>query len=74
MRSLKFGGKLDFLMEERGLTSGDLSRISGVPEKTIERVRGGKNAPSAAHFVRIMRALRIENWEIIEPHDLEDSL
>lgn len=71
MKTLRFGGKLDLLRRAQGLTLGELSDKSGVPEKTMERICSGANAPSAAHFVRIVKALRID-MDAIEPSDLEE--
>lgn len=72
MKTLRFGGKLDLFLLERDLTSGDLAKWTAIPEKTIERIRGGHNAPSAAHFVRIVKYLKI-NLNAIDPRDLEEG-
>lgn len=70
MKNLKFGEKLNFLRRAGGLTLSALSSKSGVPEKTVERICSGHNAPSAAHFVRLVKALDID-MDVIEPSDLE---
>jgi transcriptional regulator with XRE-family HTH domain len=72
MKALRFGGKLDLLRRARGLTVGELSRTSGVPERTLERICEGRGAPCAAHLVRLLRALRI-SLDAIEPEDLEEE-
>lgn len=69
-QKLSFGLKLDLLRRAKGLTIGELALKSGVPEKTMERVILGQNAPSASHFVRIIKALCI-SMDAIEPGDLE---
>ncbi len=70
MNSLKFGGKINFLRRAAGISYGELARKSGVPEKTIERICEGKNAPDAANLVRLLRALRVD-LDVIEPEDFE---
>lgn len=72
MRVLKFGAKVDLIRRAQGLTLHELAVKAGVPEKTIERVCEGHNAPCAAHFVRIVKALHI-SMDAIEPTDLEDE-
>lgn len=72
MRTLGFGGKLDLIRKAAGLTIGETSRKSEVPEKTLERILAGKNAPSAAHFVRLVKAFNI-SMDAIEAYDLEDA-
>lgn len=71
MKTLKFGEKLDLLRRAQDLTYGELSVKAEVPGKTLERICAGKNAPSAAHFVRLMKALKI-SLEAVEPEDLEE--
>ncbi len=70
MKNLKFGEKANFIRRAKGLTLSRLSSISGVPEKTVERICSGHNAPSAAHFVRIVKALDID-MDVIDACDLE---
>lgn len=70
MKNLKFGEKANFIRRAQGLTLSKLSSLSGVPEKTVERICSGHNAPSAAHFVRLVKALSID-LDVIEPSDLE---
>lgn len=70
MKNLKFGEKLNFLRMAAGLTLSALSSKSGVPEKTVERICSGHNAPSAGHFVRLIKCLDID-MDVIEPADLE---
>ncbi len=70
MKNLKFGEKANFIRRAQGLTLSKLSSLAGVPEKTIERICSGHNAPSAAHFVRIIKALEID-IDVIDPSDLE---
>lgn len=72
MENLKFGGKLRFLRMAQDLTQSELSRKSGVPEKTLERIELGHNAPSSAHLVRLLRALKT-SIKVIEPSDLEQG-
>ena len=70
LKVLKFGGKLDLIRLAKGATLAELAVKSGVPERTVERICAGHNAPSAAHFVRLVRALDI-SLDAIEPEDLE---
>lgn len=70
MKNLKFGEKANFIRRAQGLTFSRLSSLSGIPEKTVERICYGHNAPSAAHFVRLVKALEID-LDVIEPSDLE---
>lgn len=72
MKTLKFGEKVVFLRRAQDLTQSGLSRKSGVPEKTLERIEAGHNAPSSAHFVRILRALKV-SISVIDPSDLEQG-
>jgi transcriptional regulator with XRE-family HTH domain len=72
VKVLRFGGIVEILRRAQGLTHGDLSRKSGVPERSLERICAGKNAPSAAHFVRLMKALKV-HLDAIEPEDLEEE-
>lgn len=72
MKALRFGGKVDLIRRAQGLTHSQLAAKSGVPEKTIERICEGRGAPCAAHFVRIVKVLRID-LEAIEPEDLEQE-
>lgn len=72
MRVLKFGAKLDLLRRAKGVTLGELSRMSGVPERTTERICAGQSAPCAAHFVRLIKSLGI-SLEAIDPADLEEE-
>ncbi len=70
MKNLKFGEKANFMRRAQGLTLSGLASLSGVPEKTVERICAGHNAPSAAHFVRLLRAMDMD-MDVIEPSDLE---
>lgn len=70
LKNLTFGEKANFLRRAKGWTLSVLSSKSGVPEKTVERICAGHNAPSAAHFVRLVKALDID-LDVIEPSDLE---
>ena len=72
LKVLSFGGKADFLRRNAGLTIGDLADKTGVPERTLERILEGQGAPRASHFVRIVKALRM-NIDLIEPGDLEEG-
>lgn len=72
MKTLKFGGKFDLFLRERDLTSGEASRLTKIPEKTVERIRAGHSAPCAAHLVRILKALKI-SISAIDPRDLEEE-
>lgn len=72
MKTLKFGGKVHLIRRAKGLTLGQLSAKSGVPEKTLERVESGSGAPCAAHFVRIVKALSID-MDAIDAGDLEEG-
>lgn len=72
MRTLKFGAKADLIRRAHGVTLAALSRMSGVPERTVERICSGHSAPCAAHFVRIVKALNI-SLDAIEPEDLEEE-
>ena len=70
MKRLKFGGKLEVCRRKEGVTIGALARMSGVPERTVERLLAGQNEPTAAHFVRLARALDI-NMDLFDPEDFE---
>ena len=72
-RVLRFGGKIDLIRRSKDLTLEDMAKLSSVPIKTLERIFAGHGAPCAAHFIRIMRALKI-SFDIIEPEDLEEGL
>lgn len=72
MKTLRFGGKLDLFLRSKDLTSGDLSRGTKIPEKTVERIRAGHGAPCAAHLVRILKFLKI-SLNAIDPRDLEEE-
>ena len=72
MKVLKFGGKVDLIRRAQGLTIGQLSAKSAVPEKTLERIVEGRGAPKAAHFVRIMKALDID-LDAVDALDLEEE-
>ncbi len=72
MKVLKFGGKLDLIRRARSVTLAELSAKSGVPQRTVERVCGGGSAPSAANFLRLIRALAIST-DAFEPEDLEEE-
>lgn len=72
MKNLKFGEKVNFIRRAQGLTLSSLSSKSGVPEKTVERICSGHNAPSAAHFVRLVKCLEID-MDVIDPSDLEGA-
>ena len=73
MKTLKFGGKLDLFLRERDLTTGEAARATGIPEKTLERIRGGHSAPSAAHLVTLLKRLKI-SLNAVEPSDLKEAL
>lgn len=73
MKTLKFGGKFDLFLRERDLTTGEAAKLTGIPEKTVERIRGGHSAPSAAHLVRILKRLKI-SLNAVEADDLKEAL
>lgn len=71
LKLLSFGGKADFIRRNLALTVGELAAKSGIPERTLERILEGQGAPRASHFVRLIRALKM-NIDLIEPGDLEE--
>lgn len=75
MKRLNFGAKINGLREAADLTLGELARISGVPEKTLERVCRGENAPSIAHFYRLMAVLKVRDempFKLFRAADFEE--
>lgn len=54
MTPLRFGSKLDLIRRGKGLTIGEFAAKCGVPERTMERICLGANAPSARHLFCIL--------------------
>jgi transcriptional regulator with XRE-family HTH domain len=75
VKVLNGGRKIDFLREKEDLTYGELAAKSGVPEKTVERVCRGENAPGTGHFLRLLKALDVKNpLNIFSPGDFEGGV
>ena len=75
MKSLRCGEKIDSLIEAADLTRGEVARISGVPEKTLDRICRGENAPSIAHFYRLMAVLLVRQqrpFKFFKASDFEE--
>lgn len=70
--TLSGGGKFDFLRRARGLTVGGTAKKTAIPEKSLERILGGHNAPTVANFLRLVRALGVEDvCSAFSPEDFE---
>ncbi|MEI5907410.1 helix-turn-helix transcriptional regulator [Bacillus spongiae] len=66
----KVNVKLGSILKERGMTQGDLHRLTGLRVATInEFVHFKKNSLTVAHIVTIMIALRI--WDLRELVEIE---
>lgn len=70
VRLLKFADKLELFRRGKGLTLSALAEKSRVKPDTLENIQQGRNAPSAANFLRIIRALEVSP-EAFDPEDLE---
>lgn len=58
--------KLDLLMAEKCLTSEKLSKITGVSQVTIARMKNGSQKPRPITIGKIAKALGIKPEELIE--------
>ena len=58
--------KLDLLMAEKCLTSEKLSKITGVSQVTIARMKNGTQKPRPITIGKIAKALEIKPEELIE--------
>jgi hypothetical protein len=72
VKTLNGGGKLDFLRRVQGLTVGGTAKQTTIPDKPLERILGGHNAPTVANFLRLLRVLRVEDvLAAFTPEDFE---
>ena len=58
--------KLDVIMATQGLTSKELSMVTGVSQVSIARFRRGVQEPRPATIGKIARALNVDVTEIIQ--------
>ncbi|MGD8277857.1 MAG: helix-turn-helix transcriptional regulator [Gemmatimonadota bacterium] len=54
----------------RGYSQGTVARLSGVAPSYLSRIENGKIQPTFRMVLRILRALRVELSEIVEPGSL----
>lgn len=57
---LEIVGKLMAARDRKGLSQRELSRISGIPQKTISRIESGKDIPKMSTLFKLCSALDLE--------------
>jgi DNA-binding Xre family transcriptional regulator len=67
--------KLDKILEKRGLSQGDLHRLTGIRMATLnDLINGKKNSINLAHISVIMIALRISDMTEIFDIEFEEEV
>ena len=72
MKLLRFGAKLDLLRRGQGLTVGEFAAKCGVPERTMDRLCAGENAPKARSLFLIVTKGRI-SLSAFDADDFEEE-
>lgn len=58
-----FGQRLQYAMKKRGVTVKELSKMAGVPEKSVYFYRNGDRPPTYKNLVSIGKALHVSlDW------------
>lgn len=57
---LELIGDISAEREDRGISQRELSKISGVPQKTISRLENGLDIPKFSTLFKLMNALDLE--------------
>lgn len=58
-----FGQRLQYAMKKRGVTVKELSKMAGVPEKSVYFYRKGDRPPTYKNLVSIGKALHVSlDW------------
>ena len=55
--------------EAKGLSQGDIERRSGLLRSYISRVEGGYTAPSLVTLEKFAKALDVESYQLLLPHN-----
>lgn len=55
--SLEIVGKLMAMRERKGISQRELSRLSGVPQKTISRIENGIDVPKIPTLIKLVDGL-----------------
>lgn len=70
MKHLINGGRINLIRRNQGLTIGEYAAKCGVPEKTMERICLGSNAPEGPTLLRIIKlggvspdVLELDGWD-----------
>ena len=58
--ALEIVGKLLAAKDKKGISQRELSRLSGVPQKTISRIENGIDVPKIATLLKLANVLDLE--------------
>lgn len=61
---LELNGRVQGIRERKGLSQSELSRLSGVPQKTISRMENGLSTPNMETMCKLIDAMGYK----IHPH------
>lgn len=71
--ALEIVGKLMAARDRKGISQRELSRLSGVPQKTISRIENGMDIPKIPTLLKLANVLGLE-FSLVDSLEEEESV